>query len=63
MGKESTVNNMGIHHTFFFKKSELKCKASLEVLFFAYARNAVLCKQKLEESNTEAKESSLASFQ
>lgn len=62
MGKESTVNNKGIHHTFFFKKSELKCKASLKV-FFAYARNAVLCKQKLEESNTEAKESSLASFQ
>lgn len=61
MGKESTVNNMDIYHTF-FKKSELKCKASLEV-FFAYARNAVLCKQKLEESNTEAKESSLGSFQ
>lgn len=61
MGKESTVNNMDIYRTF-FKKSELKCKASLEV-FFAYARNAVLCKQKLEESNTEAKESSLGSFQ
>lgn len=36
MGKESTVNNMGIHHTFFFRKSELKCKASLEVFFFLH---------------------------
>lgn len=42
----------------FFKKYKLKCKASPKY-FFAYARNAVFCKQKLEESNTEAKESSL----